>query len=81
MGKKPESLYFPFFGPVIHFKLIHTQEDKIVYRPLLDPSRDAGLIQRLPDFLTHDIVFRKDILGLFHWKLCQTLQNVDTTTP
>lgn len=59
----------------LHFKLVQVQSQPnlLHYKPLLDENRDRALIQLLPEYLTDDISFKKDVAQLFFWRVLNFL--------
>lgn len=65
----------------LHFKLsIETdisgdgfEEAQVTYQPQLDPSRDSGLIDVLPDFLIEEITFPRPQAAKFFSRVTKAL--------
>ncbi|CAG8461861.1 6451_t:CDS:2 [Acaulospora morrowiae] len=56
------------------FKL-SIKDDDYIYEPSIDPERDACLINILPDYLSEEIIFKKEKLDLFFWRLLHFLHD------
>lgn len=54
-------------------KSVSSQEIEYLYTPMLNPDRDRELIEMMPDYLTEDITFVRDVAARFYARVVKTL--------
>lgn len=64
----------------LHFKLAignenseNYDEAEFMYMPQLDPSRDAALVEMLPDYLVEEITFPRPHAAKFYARLMRSM--------
>lgn len=78
-GNDPDTNFF--FFTALHFNLTVESTTKpsdydgaeFTYRPRLDNSRDAELMDMLPDFLTEEITFERSQAAKFYARVMKSM--------
>lgn len=67
------ALHFKLFVDQENTKAASSQENVYLYTPMLNTDRDRDLIEVMPDYLTEDITFDREVAAKFYARVVKTL--------
>ena len=67
------ALGFKLFVDQDNAKKVSFEETEFLYSPQLDANRDQDLIEMMPDYLTEDITFIREVAAKFYTRVVKTL--------
>lgn len=67
------ALHFKLFVDSDNAKKVSFEETEFLYSPQLDLNRDRDLIEIMPDYLTEDITFVREVAAKFYARVVKTL--------
>ena len=67
------ALHFKLFVDQENAKKVSFEETEFLYSPQLDANRDRDLIEMMPDYLTEDITFIREVAAKFYTRVVKTL--------